>query len=247
MRRVDELRSLAAAADAPLVDAAIALAVERATDEDHAAADPVQVEFEGHELGRSLQLRLIATTGSAGRSTALVGLLVDATPTVELRARARTDTLTGLLNRAALDDHLTTALTETTPVAVLFVDLDGFKHVNDTHGHHAGDDVLRSVARRLRNAVRSSEELGRYGGDEFVVVCRTDDPRVLADVAARIAGALSEPIRFEGGLWQPSASTGVAVAREGDDATALLRRADAEMYRTKAERTKLFESRSDNE
>ena len=128
MRRVDELRSLAAAADAPLVDATITLAVERAGYEDHGAAGPVQVEFRGGELGRSLQLRLIATTGSAGRSTALVGLLVDATPTVELRTRARTDTLTGLLNRAALNDLFhPTALAEATPVAVLFVDLDGLQ------------------------------------------------------------------------------------------------------------------------
>jgi diguanylate cyclase (GGDEF)-like protein/PAS domain S-box-containing protein len=235
-RRVDDLRSLAAAADAPLVDEAIALAIERAAKEGSEAVDPVQVEFRGGDRGRTLQLRLNATTGSAGTSTALVGLLVDATPTVELRTRARTDNLTGLLNRSALDDHLAAAVADGIPVSVLFVDLDRFKLVNDEHGHHAGDEVLRAVARRLRNATRSAEELGRYGGDEFVVVCRTDDQRVLDEVASRVTAALTNPIRFEGGLWQPSASIGVAIARPGDDPADLLRRADAEMYRTKASR-----------
>lgn len=236
MRRIEDLRSLAAAADAPLVDEAIALAVARATERGSDVANPVQVEFRGGDRGRTLQLRLNATTGSAGTSAALVGLLVDATPTVELRTRARTDDLTGLLNRSALDDHLATALAEEAPVAVLFVDLDRFKRVNDVHGHHAGDQVLRAVARRLRNAIRSAEELARYGGDEFVVVCLTHDQRVLADVAARVTRALSNPIRFEGGLWQPAASIGVAIAQAGDDPAALLRRADAEMYRSKAGR-----------
>jgi diguanylate cyclase (GGDEF)-like protein len=116
---------------------------------------------------------------------------------------------------------------------VLFVDFDGFKEVNDRHGHHAGDEVLRVVARRLRNTVRGSEEVGRYGGDEFVVACAVSDPVKVANLRARVEAVLAEPVHFDDGLWHPEASIGVAHADTADTASSLLRRADADMYRVK--------------
>lgn len=233
LRRVDRLRDLATPSNAPLVDRAVALAVEQATNDERIAVEPVQVEFRSAQ-GGPLQLRINATTVSTTGDPRLVGVLSDATPTVELRTRARTDGLTGLLNRAALDDLLTEALAEGTPLSVLFIDLDRFKHVNDEYGHHVGDEVLQTVARRFRTAIRATDDLSRYGGDEFVVICRTDDPGVVSEMGNRLASALTEPITFRGGQWAPAASVGVASARPGDDPRQLLRRADESMYRSKA-------------
>jgi diguanylate cyclase (GGDEF)-like protein len=115
----------------------------------------------------------------------------------------------------------------------MFVDFDGFKEVNDLHGHHAGDEVLRVVARRLRGAVRGTEQVGRYGGDEFVVACTDVETETVASLLGRVEGVLAEPVHFDDTLWQPEASIGVALAVPGDTAAALLRRADAEMYRVK--------------
>ena len=163
----------------------------------------------------------------------MFGILIDAAPAAELRARARTDALTGLLNRTALHEHLEVALSAGGNLAVMFIDFDGFKEVNDHHGHHAGDEVLRVVARRLRNAVRGTEEVGRYGGDEFVVVCSDVSPETVASLRGRVEGVLGETVHFDASLWRPEASIGVAIAEDDDTVTSLLRRADADMYRVK--------------
>jgi diguanylate cyclase (GGDEF)-like protein len=149
------------------------------------------------------------------------------------------DPLTGLANRELLMDRLDQALSRTaragTSTVVLFCDLDRFKEVNDSLGHETGDQVLMTVAERLRKAVRPTDTVARLGGDEFVVVAEglvTDaDQRRLAD---RVRVALARPTRVGAHIVPTGASIGVAVSRPEDDARSLLREADAAMYRAKA-------------
>jgi diguanylate cyclase (GGDEF)-like protein len=158
----------------------------------------------------------------------------------ELVAQARHDKLTGLPNRAALLEGLAVTVPAARrarrPLALLFVDLDAFKLVNDSLGHAAGDDVLVRAAERIRGAVRSQDLVARLGGDEFVVVCADlDDPAEAIAVAERVVLALDEPFRTNGHDALVTASVGVAVS-DGDDVPEdLLRRADLAMYRAKAE------------
>ncbi len=248
-RDVTRLHELAAPADSALIDEALGAALGADPDPGRgpgpdpdpgaqptggpAAHDGIHVEFRARDGGRTLLLRLGAVRNPGKPGGTVVGVLIDATPTVELRTRARTDSLTGLLNRTALNEHLDAVLRAGGDVCVMFVDFDDFKHVNDCFGHHAGDEVLRVIGRRLRNAVRGSEEVGRYGGDEFVIVCTTVDPATVANLRARVEAVLSEPVHFDDSLWPPSASIGTATSVPGDTATSILRRADAEMYRAK--------------
>ena len=166
---------------------------------------------------------------------------IDATDAVEhLRHNALHDALTGLPNRTLLLDRLEVALEEAggkgTRVAVLVCDLDRFKVVNDGLGHAAGDAVLRAVAERLRGEVRPGDTVGRFGGDEFVIVCPdvADLDTVIA-IADRLALAAREPTVVLGTELVVSVSIGIAVGT-GDGAGAadqLLRDADAAMYRAK--------------
>ena len=149
------------------------------------------------------------------------------------------DPLTGLANRSLVLDHLHLALARagrrSSLAAVIFLDLDDFKPINDTLGHGAGDEILVRIAERLRSAVRPSDTLGRWGGDEFVVVCEdleraSDAPAIVA----RLAGAFDEPFTTHGTELRVAASIGVAVSGGGDDRpAALIHAADAAMYRVK--------------
>ncbi|HET9771743.1 MAG TPA: EAL domain-containing protein [Acidimicrobiia bacterium] len=149
------------------------------------------------------------------------------------------DTLTGLPNRVLLSDRLEQALRRTArtnaSVAVLFIDLDRFKFVNDSRGHAVGDELLVAVADRLRSVVRSHDTVARFGGDEFVVVCEDVDAAVQASVLAeRIAETLREPVLAAGQEVFLGASIGIAVADgDTDSPESLLRDADAAMYRAK--------------
>jgi len=163
----------------------------------------------------------------------LVGAVTDITDTVELRARAERDPLTGLHNRVAIEERLAQALAEhPSATVVVFIDVDGFKQVNDTFGHEAGDHVLTVLAQRLRSCVRPSDVVGRYGGDEFVLVLHEThvDEGV---IAIRLEEALGAPIRWKGGTWVPSISVGVARPVDGDDPATVLRRADGSMFASK--------------
>jgi diguanylate cyclase (GGDEF)-like protein/PAS domain S-box-containing protein len=154
-----------------------------------------------------------------------------------LTHRAAHDPLTQMLNRASLDERLEAALLEgSDDVVVLFLDLDAFKSVNDTFGHDAGDIVLQAVAERLRSAVRPTDDVGRYGGDEFVAVCREVAPGAEHALVERVATALDEPVAWPGGSWVPRASIGAARHRPGDTVASLLRRADAAMFEKKRSR-----------
>jgi diguanylate cyclase (GGDEF)-like protein len=125
-------------------------------------------------------------------------------------------------------------------MAVLFLDLNGFKPVNDQYGHAAGDAVLRETAARLRKAIRTEDTAARLGGDEFVVLLeRAGDPDAAVNVAKRIAGALAAPIQYDELTITVTTSIGVAHLDAGDtagppsDAAALLDAADAAMYHAK--------------
>jgi diguanylate cyclase (GGDEF)-like protein len=152
---------------------------------------------------------------------------------------ARHDMLTGLPNRAHLLEVLDAGMNEARSdmrVAVLFIDLDRFKQVNDTLGHLMGDDLLKAVAARLRDTVRHSDLVARLGGDEFVVMHSSADPiKESAELASRIIAALVAPFRISGRRVDIGASVGIAIAsHDSVDATTLLSRADSALYQTKA-------------
>ncbi|HET7486991.1 MAG TPA: diguanylate cyclase [Acidimicrobiales bacterium] len=155
-----------------------------------------------------------------------------------LRAQILHDDLTGLGNRRLLDERLGHALDrlprESGGVAVISIDLDGFKAVNDRHGHAAGDAVLVEIARRIEGTVRVGDTPARVGGDEFVVLAEhVTDPLEAAALARRLAVALSRPVRWEDRNLLISASVGLAVSGGYEAPTDLLARADQAMYRTK--------------
>lgn len=156
----------------------------------------------------------------------------------DLARKALTDALTGLPNRSALEQHLTAALADAaqrgSQFMVLFLDLDGFKAVNDTHGHLAGDELLRQVADRLCEAVRQGDKVFRMGGDEFVIIV-VDDSAAEA-LATRVLAALRKPYCLGDTNVTVTGSVGVGVYPEdGTDARSLIRSADASMYRVKQE------------
>jgi diguanylate cyclase (GGDEF)-like protein/PAS domain S-box-containing protein len=176
---------------------------------------------------------------TAGRVTGAVVAFMDVTARCELEARLREaalhDPLTGLPNRALLLDRVGQVLEvqerEGVQSALLYCDLDGFKAINDTLGHAAGDAALVRMAATLGSLVRPGDTVARIGGDEFVVLCPgAADTPVTSALVERITRALAAPVDGGPGLC---ASTGVAISRPGDTADTLLRRADAAMYRVK--------------
>ena len=162
----------------------------------------------------------------------------------ELRRRATTDELTGLANRerfrAAVEEQLAARRLDGPPFAVMLIDLDHFKEINDTLGHDYGDVVLRGLGPRLVDCLGPDAIVARLGGDEFAVVPgeRTADPRVLAEIALRMIERVDEPIVVDEMTLKVGASIGIARAPiDGEDARALLRCADVAMYAAKEQRT----------
>jgi diguanylate cyclase (GGDEF)-like protein/PAS domain S-box-containing protein len=180
------------------------------------------------------------TASNQMHNPALAGVVINARDISETRAfqerlahEAEHDPLTGLPNRRRMQDALGSSL-RTDAVAVLFVDLDGFKPVNDAHGHEAGDDLLRQVAERLSRCVREGDVLSRVGGDEFVVLM----PGVLeqADaeaMSARVRDAVETPFTVLGNEIRIGASVGVHLAASASDPDQALRSADHAMYAVK--------------
>jgi diguanylate cyclase (GGDEF)-like protein len=154
---------------------------------------------------------------------------------------AQYDDLTGLANRALLRDRLARALAAArrrhTHVAVMILDLDGFKAVNDTLGHAAGDRLLAVIAERLRGRVRETDTVARLGGDEFALVIEDlARPEHATTVARKLLDTIEPPVRLDGQEARVGASLGVAIyPRDGEDPAVLLRLADAAMYQVKAE------------
>jgi diguanylate cyclase (GGDEF)-like protein len=153
--------------------------------------------------------------------------------------RSLHDPLTGLPNRRALQDRLEHAAERAkrshTNAAILFADLDGFKTVNDTHGHHVGDELLVAVADRLSSLLRAGDTLVRLGGDEFVFFCEDlVSPSDVELLTTRISGAFESPFSLAGHEITISASVGVAFAGPGEQISdELLIKADRAMYRAK--------------
>jgi diguanylate cyclase (GGDEF)-like protein len=176
-----------------------------------------------------------------------------------LAHRAEHDSLTGLVNRARFETRLTELLDPASApidpaavrdIAVLFIDLDGFKPVNDQYGHAAGDAVLVAVAVRLRDSTRGTDLIARFGGDEFAVLLQVRDEAEVRTVAQRILNAIRQPILIDGAIITVGASLGVATTRPGRQlnpvapavpfissvaAAELLRMADAAMYDAKSQ------------
>jgi diguanylate cyclase (GGDEF)-like protein len=193
---------------------------------------------ESHELTGEQLARLEDLALAAGRFLELRRM------TTQLARTAIRDELTGLYSRTVLHEALERALARRarslTEPGVIYLDLDGFKPVNDVHGHGAGDLVLREVARRLESAVRATDIVIRLGGDEFVVVVEEPPSLEAATtsverVAARIREAVARPIRLADGTHVTvTTSVGCAIAHDQESVADLLHRADQAMYAHKA-------------
>jgi diguanylate cyclase (GGDEF)-like protein/PAS domain S-box-containing protein len=178
-----------------------------------------------------------------GRTVNYVAVIQDITEKKrneeKLRALALRDNLTGLSNRRLFKEHVSTALRLATRrelrFAILFIDLDGFKPINDRFGHDAGDRVLKVLAQRIKFCLRESDEASRFGGDEFTMLLTAIDTADDARVAAqRVLSVLKQPIECEGEDVTLGASIGIAMyPDDGGDYDGLIKRADERMYRAK--------------
>ena len=196
------------------------------------------------ERKRDVELAVTPLEDARGATAGRVLVFRDVTERreleLELRRLASTDRLTGLPNRALFNDRLERALLmakrRDTPVAVLFLDLDRFKIINDSLGHEIGDEVLRAVAQRLRRCLRAEDTLARLGGDEFAILLpEMANRRDIHLVTDKCLAALTAPELIGGHELTVNASIGVAVSpQDGADVQHLLRSADAAMYRAKA-------------
>jgi diguanylate cyclase (GGDEF)-like protein/PAS domain S-box-containing protein len=182
---------------------------------------------------------LAALTDDEGLRGAVVSI-TDITASSRLRddltRRATHDPLTGCRNRASIRAELEAALSSdgAAHTAVLFIDLDRFKDVNDTHGHQAGDQLLAAVTNRLAGALRAGDVLGRWGGDEFLVICQQVGSRQDAQaVADRLRATFADPIRVSGTNIEVAGSIGIAMATPEVGADQLIAQADAAMYAAK--------------
>ncbi|GAB7006245.1 EAL domain-containing protein [Nocardioides sp. AN3] len=207
---------------------------------DGTIAVPVQLGEDSRWLVARAQNRARATiAGDEQALRALAAVASDAVSRLELTDEmvhvARHDPLTDLPNRGILLDRLTQALARqrTDPVALLFIDLDGFKPVNDRYGHAVGDDVLVRLATRLRTCVRSTDTVARLGGDEFAILFEDVDRILMPLMCDRILHAVGESIDIGGQPVRLGASVGLAYGVAGDSAAALLRNADLAMYEAK--------------
>ena len=196
-----------------------------------------------YPVGRSGGRRwhLLVATPLAGRPGWGVVAHVDVTSHHDVRdildARAHLDALTGLPNRRAMGERLANAVNRArrdgTPVSVLFLDLNGFKAVNDGFGHDVGDEVLTAVGRRLAGTIRADDALGRWGGDEFVVVLDGGEEAVRS-LSARLHAAMAQPVAVAGSRSvEVRLSVGATEAHAGDTPEDVVARADRAMFRAK--------------
>jgi diguanylate cyclase (GGDEF)-like protein len=191
----------------------------------------------------TVEVSLSAVADQDGRVTSLFALVSDITARKLNEERvlylAFYDTLTALPNRFLFSEHMEQALRQRQRVgnmlALLFIDLDDFKQVNDCHGHDVGDELLREVARRLVSCVRASDTVSRQGGDEFIVLLNNLSHGTAAEqVAQKMLDALAAPVIIGALSLRISASIGIALCPEhGEDASTLRRMADIAMYRAK--------------
>ena len=153
--------------------------------------------------------------------------------------RATHDALTGLPNRRMVLDHLSSAIDHLVDdddlrTAVLFIDVDRFKWINDAHGHAAGDQLLIHISRILTDSVRHEDLVGRLSGDEFIVITQPGDRHAANELARRIIATIRQPIKVFGSELSHTVSIGISFANPGDNASTVLENADMAMYRAKA-------------
>ncbi len=155
-----------------------------------------------------------------------------------MRVLARTDAVTALMNRAGLNQNLMdrmTALQDGENLALFWIDLDRFKEVNDLFGHPVGDRVLQLTAERLRDAVPSHASVARFGGDEFIVLCRVEDNADAVRISSELHAQLMQPMQVQGERLEVGASIGIAVMPDdGQDADTLMQNADLALYEAKS-------------
>ena len=178
-----------------------------------------------------------------GRIVSYVNFDMDFTAEHEAQQRiayqALHDRLTGLPNRSLLSDRIVQTIArhqrDPSPFALLFVDLDGFKLINDRHGHHAGDDVLKQVARRMQKQTRPMDTVARLGGDEFVVLLQgISEVEQAAMIGRKLVDTICEPLSVQHDICQLGASVGISLyPADATDLDTLLDSADAAMYRAK--------------
>ena len=177
---------------------------------------------------------IVTLVGTGGR---MMLALREAQGAAEALRLSLTDELTGLPNRRALMAAMDRALKDGTPLGLMLLDLDGFKDINDSLGHAVGDEVLTSLAVRMRAAMHGAVMIARLGGDEFALLAPSDDELQLLEIAQRVRGVLQEPLRVDGIDLSIDGSVGVTIRKPGDESsTELLRRADIAMYEAKNSR-----------
>lgn len=199
----------------------------------------VQVDSGPEDGTRWFRLNAVAIAGDV--SVTFLDVTAERSRQAAMEAMANQDALTGLLNRRGLEDDarvlLESAERDERSIGVLFMDLDGFKAVNDRHGHHAGDVMLQTFAARVLDCVRAEDLVGRVGGDEFVALVQEGQEDRILEMVARIRAVGSEPYTVGSERVRCSPSIGVAVApRDGRTWQELLGAADAAMYRMKGRR-----------
>jgi diguanylate cyclase (GGDEF)-like protein/PAS domain S-box-containing protein len=188
-----------------------------------------------------LQANITLIRGPAEEPLYLMVQALDITPRkrieLELEHRALHDDLTGLPNRALLNDRLDQALAGARrsggQVGLAFLDVDGFKHVNDALGHGIGDDLLVEFGHRLSMTVRPDDTVARFGGDEFVILCTDVSMEEMEGLAARVSSAMSERFDVGGHEVEVHASLGITVSDTGSSVQSILSEADAAMFRAK--------------
>ncbi|MGE6607131.1 diguanylate cyclase domain-containing protein [Halomonas sp. NPDC076908] len=194
---------------------------------------------DGSELPVEIRNKTLVIDGKQ-RSSLFIHDITDRQQLERLRDKeAREDALTKLPNRRALNEHLPQAMARARrsqkPCAVLFLDLDGFKAVNDRHGHAVGDYLLREIAKRLKASIRETDYVARWAGDEFVVVLEGMNPDASQSTAQMLVEATEKPMTMGEAILQVSTSVGVALylPHATESAHEVLKRADVAMYEAK--------------